>query len=128
MVDPITALHLVATVGSEAVSFIEKAYKVFQTIKSIKDAPKHARELVTEISSVASLIPQLQDVLTDSLEADLDTFKSMLVALNSKMRVLERQTPEQLKWPFTKSETQEKILKIGRYKETFNLAITAAMA
>jgi hypothetical protein len=128
MLDPITALQIVATVGGGAACFIEQAYKFFQAVKSIKDAPKHARQLVSELSAVASLIPQLQDVLTDSLNADLDTFNSMVIQMRSKMQVVGKYKTEQLKWPFTEAETEAKLREIGRYKETFGLALASAMA
>ena len=52
----------------------------------------------------------------------------MLDEMNDRMKILETQKREQLRWPFTHVETQEKLSKIGRYKETFNLALTAELA
>lgn len=133
--DPLTVLHLVTTVATGAYSFTSNAYMVFQAFKAIYDAPKHAQELRQEITLAFQLLESLKDVVTrpdfttsESLENALEDFKSMLDELNDKMASVKTDRREQLKWPFTIKDTQEKLAKIGRYKETFNLALTTEIA
>jgi phage shock protein A len=128
MLDPVSAFQLVNTAAGVACTFVSNAYMIFQAVKAVKGAPKLARELADEISSVAGQLPRLQEVLTESLRNDLQEFKSMLDEMNDRMKILETQKREQLRWPFTYAETQEKLSKIGRYKETFNLALTVELA
>ena len=66
--------------------------------------------------------------LSTSLEADLLDLKSLLTKMNAKMEIVIAKKQEQMKWPFEIKETKEKLLKMGRYKETFNLALTAGIA
>jgi hypothetical protein len=62
------------------------------------------------------------------LEDDLIHCKTLLAEMNAKMEIVIAQKREQLKWPFDIKETQDKLLKMGRYKETFNLALTMGIA
>ena len=65
--------------------------------------------------------------LSTSLKDSLLEFKSLLAEMNAKMEIVIAQKKEQMKWPFDNKETQEKLSKIGRYKQTFNLALTAGL-
>ena len=48
--------------------------------------------------------------------------------MNAKMEAVIAQKQEQIKWPFEIKETQDKLLKIGRNKEAFTLALTTGIA
>ncbi len=133
--DPFSALHLITIVAGEAYSFISKTYTIFQAVKAIKDAPKHAQGLLKEIISVSSLLQSLEEVVipphftaSTSLKDDLIDFKSMLNEMNARMAIVKTEKLEQVKWPFTMKETQDKLLKIERYKATFKLALTVEIA
>ena len=135
VMDPLAALHLVTTVAGVAYSVISHTYTIFQAIKTVKDAPKHAQELQKEIIFVASLLQQLEEIVTQpdftastALKEDLNDFKSMLDEMNDKMAIVKAQRLEQVKWPFTIKETQEKLSKLERYNATFKLALIVDIA
>ena len=133
--DPITVLHLITTVAGVAYSFISKTYKILQDVKAIKNAPKHAKELSKEMGSISQLLQSLEEVVTSpnftasrSLNDDLLDFQSMLNEMNATLAIVETQKVEQVKWPFTVKETKDKLLKMERYKATFELALTVDIA
>jgi hypothetical protein len=133
--DPVSVLHLITTVAGVAYSFISKTYTIVQAAKAIKDAPKHAQELRKEMSSISQLLQSLEEVVrspnftaSTSLKDDLLDFQSMLNEMNATLAILETQKIEQVKWPFTGKETKDKLLKMERYKATFELALTVDIA
>jgi hypothetical protein len=133
--DPVSALHLITTVAGVAYSVISKTYTILQAAKAIKDAPKHAQEPRKEMASISSLLQSLEEVVTSpnftastSLKDDLLDFQSMLNEMNATMAIFETQKLEQVKWPFTVKETNDKLLKMERYKATFKLALTVDIA
>jgi hypothetical protein len=133
--DPVSVLHLITTVAGVAYSVISKTYTILQVAKAIKDAPKDAQNLRREMTSISSLLQSLEEVVTSpnftastSLKDDLLDFQSMLNDMNATMAILETQRLEQVKWPFTVKETKDKLLKVERYKATFELALTVDIA
>src|SRR5438046_781850 len=130
------ALAIVTAAVQLAQTFRLSARTIYQTFNDVRNAPKHATELRNEISSVLNLLHLLEDQVVSStmerisatLKDDILECKSLLVEMNAKMEIVIAQKKEQMKWPFDVKETQEKLLKIGRYKETFNLALTVGLA
>jgi hypothetical protein len=130
--DPLT---IVASAAHLAYTVISKTYAIYQTTKAIKNAPKEALALRSEIRSVSTMLCSLEEkarsptfTLWTLLEEDLLNCKSLLAEMNAKMEIVIAQKREQMKWPFDIKETQDKLLQMGRYKQTFNLALNMGIA
>jgi hypothetical protein len=130
--DPLT---IVPSVARSAHAVILNTYTIYQTAKAIKNAPKEAWALRSEILSVSAVLLLLEEkamsptfTLSTLLKDDLLDCKTLLDEMRSKMERVIAQKREQMRWPFDIKETQDKLLKMGRYKGTFNLALTMGIA
>jgi hypothetical protein len=137
--DPITVVGLAASVAQLA----DLAGRVFMGLfgyyRQVKEAPTRSRELRDELQAVADLLDSLKSLFIQltavkevglkevgllRLEESVAHFETFLVDLENRTMQARTQGIYRLKWPFSKDENRRLIETIGRYKETFILALT----
>jgi hypothetical protein len=134
MMDPVTAVGLVASVAQLAGLAKDVILKLYEYGSDVKDAPQQASELRAELSILCDLIEWLKEALKksphtvftppDSLRNAVDDFSSMLIELQTKLlKDSSGLVGRLIKWPFTKKEMATYLLRLERYKSTFSAAL-----
>jgi hypothetical protein len=139
MMDPITAVGLVASVVQLADAARSTFSALFQYYEDVRDAPERSRELREELKALYDILGSLESVLIlkssastfavpNSLKSAITQFQEMLDSMTE--RVAERKTKglKRLKWPFTKKENDRYLVRMERYKSTFNAALNTKTA
>jgi Cdc6-like AAA superfamily ATPase len=141
MADP---LSLAASIAG-LISLADVAFKyTFKFVRATKDAKSDVSTLADEINNVGSILRVLEALASD-LETEGDQFDPTLRNhyLNHCFRTLSRietkakkatqrfarskveSIYQQLKWPFSSSETKDLLAELSRHKETINMALAA---
>lgn len=141
MTDPLSMSASIAGLISIA-DLVFKA--VFKYARGVKDAKNDINSLADEINGLSTVLRSLQ-ALALELEADGDSFDPALrnhylshcwktiekiekrvgKASKASSRSKVGGIIQQLKWPFTASETKELLAELSRHKETINIALSA---
>jgi hypothetical protein len=133
--DPISVIGLAASVAQLAGIAKQTFSTVFQYLEDVKDAPERSRELRGELLTVTDLIQSLEEILNrsppkssftppPSLTSAIPEFKDMLETMQTRVTEAKTKGVKRLKWPFTKEQNERYLTRIGRYKDTFNLALS----
>lgn len=126
----------VEQVCAKVLSIIWKYYS------EVKDAKSNVTHLANEIRDFHDVMHKIQELFQrDSMVAKVPTSASLtptieqclldIKMLESKLdpgtgaKVMKRVGKRALKWPFTKKEVDEWVVKFQRLKETVNLALNA---
>jgi len=94
---------------------------------AVKNSPKRSEELRQEMSNISTLLDSLDHVAPDSIFTDkgpIDEFHAILKEMNAHVAKPMINRIGRWKWPFTEEENNRLLLKIERYKATFNLAVS----
>jgi hypothetical protein len=126
--DPITAVGLAASTDQLAGVARRIVSNLYQYYEAVRDAPKSALELRAEMGAVCALLESLAATITEntasaSLRDAVAEFENMLNDMNAKVDLSKTKGMQRLKWPFNKDENERLLSRIGRYKDTFNLAL-----
>ena len=142
------AVGLAASIGGLATIASEVSKLCYSYFGDVVNARKDVEQLASEISSLASLLERLSTPaeasrvsqasdsgpasqlvrectkMSEMLKKFQDELQCQLNKRSgSKLRNLASSTKARLKWPFRKKDTQERIQKIERLKETFALEL-----
>lgn len=129
--DPVSAVGLVASAAQLAEMAANVYLSLFKYFRAVKQAPKLSKELREEALLVNEVLEELKSALetidtqpstTSGLNNAFDGMTKILNKLESEVK--ESEVMKRLKWPFTEQENKEYLSKLGRYKGTFNLALT----
>lgn len=140
MADP---LSLAASLAG-LVSLADSAFRhVYKYIRGVKGAKEEITKIAQELQSFTGILRSVQ-VLAQSLEEEGDTYdpairvhhvyycEQTLTKIHDRMKRAAQKVEkgksrdgllQQLKWPFSKSETQEVLEELERHKTNMNLGI-----
>lgn len=131
--DPVSAFGIAASASQLAEQAAGIAKTLYDYFRSVRDAPKHSKELRIEALIVADVLEDLTSVLKD-LPLDIKTgntidesVKEFAVTIREMARFIEVREDEYMKrfkWPFTQKENEKLIAKLERYKKTFHMALS----
>ncbi|KAL8989420.1 MAG: hypothetical protein Q9177_001692 [Variospora cf. flavescens] len=128
--DPGTAIAI-GQVSAKVVSIIWKYYS------DVKDAESNITFLANEIQDFRNVVQRLQDLLQRSSKfsvsaalettitqalTDINTLETKLDP-GTRAKAMRRLGKRALKWPFSKKEVDEWVLRFQRFKATVNLAL-----
>ena len=141
--DPVSAAASVIAVIQIAASVLSTCYE-YQS--SVKNAPKEAEHIISELSSLKYVLEQVLTVaqreeqsrpkesfslakLTTS-GGELDICREILTELQRKLQPQEgwRGIKKALTWHFKEGEFRKTLDRIGKSKDTLNLAVTVDTA
>ena len=133
--DPISAIGFVASVAQLAGVAKQTFSAIFQYLEDVKDAPERSGELRSELATVCDLLQSLDEVLNmstpkssfippASLRTAIPEFQDMLESMQARVTEIQTKGVRRLKWPFTKEQNERYLIRIGRYKDTFTLALS----
>ncbi|KAL8966803.1 MAG: hypothetical protein Q9197_005783 [Variospora fuerteventurae] len=128
--EPGTAIAI-GQVSAKVVSIIWKYYS------DVKDAESNITFLANEIQDFRNVVQSLQDLLQRSSKVSVSaaletTITQALTDINSletkldpgtRAKAMRRLGKRALKWPFTKKEVDEWVVRFQRFKATVNLAL-----
>ncbi|KAL9016281.1 MAG: hypothetical protein Q9185_006377 [Variospora sp. 1 TL-2023] len=128
--EPGTAIAI-GQVSAKVVSIIWKYYS------DVKDAESNITFLANEIHDFRNVVQSLQDLLQRSSKVSVSaaletTITQALTDINSletkldpgtRAKAMRRLGKRALKWPFTKKEVDEWVVRFQRFKATVNLAL-----
>lgn len=130
MLDPATAIGLVASVDQLTALAKTIVSNLYQYFNAVQKAPKRSLELRNEMGVICGLLEKLQ-VLTNEpsfpssapLKDAIPSLQTILAEMNT--RIAERQTKglRKLKWPFSEEENNRLLSRISHYIGTFNMAL-----
>jgi len=109
---------------------------MYQFFEAVKEAPIRSRELREEMGSICGLLESLeglvasnsQSTLLRSLDTTISELHRMLRDMNTRVSESQTRGLRRLKWPFTKTENERLLSRIGRYKETLNVTLNTQCA
>ncbi|KAI0887568.1 ankyrin [Annulohypoxylon maeteangense] len=141
MSDPLSVSASIAGL----ISLADLTFKlVYKYVRGVKDARNDIQSLADEINGLSSVLRTLEAIAT-TLESEGDKFDPTLRLhyLNHCRRTLDKiekrvrkavdrlakskigAVVQQLKWPFSSSETQDLLTELARHKETIIMALSA---
>jgi hypothetical protein len=131
MLDPITAIGLVAAVGTLAQLSEQVLLGLYKYLVDVKKAPHRSKELREEIGIMLSLVTTLKETMEQesdnipqaSLYAAVEEFACMLREMADQVEAKKTMGARKLVWPFTQAKNAEYLAKIERYKSLFSLAL-----
>lgn len=132
--DPVSIVGLAASTAQLAGLAKDTFTAIFKYVGEVKDAPKHARDLRNELLAVCDLVDSLDNALNvssttssfnppASLASAIAEFRGILETIKDRITEVKTRGVRRLTWPFTKGQTEKHLTRIGRYKETFNMAL-----
>jgi hypothetical protein len=131
--DPVSIVGLAASAAQLAGLAKDTFKALFNYVGEVKDAPSCARDLRNELLAVCDLVDALDNALNvsstssftppASLSSAIPEFRGILETLKSRIPEAQPRGIGRLKWPFTKQETEKYLNRIGRYTDTFNMAL-----
>lgn len=131
--DPVSIVGLAASAAQLASLAKDTFTALFNYVREVKDAPKCGRDLRNELLAVCDLVDSLDNALNmsstssftrpASLASAIPEFRGILETLKTRITEAQARGIRRLKWPFTKQETEKYLTRIGRYKDTFNMAL-----
>lgn len=137
--DPVTAIGLASGVVQLADLARTTFSALFQYFEDVRHAPKRSRELRRELESLCDILGDLDHVLAshsaatpfkapDSLKSAITDFQGMLESMNARVTESRTKGLGRLKWPFTKEENDRYLIRMERYKSTFNAVLNIKTA
>jgi hypothetical protein len=133
VMDPITAVGLVASAAQLAELAVQVLAKLFQYTVNVKAAPESSRKLRDEIGTSLSLIKSLEVMLGqnpnrpmhrgDLLVRTVDEFRQTLESLDKRVQPSKTRGIGKLTWPLKKEENDLIISRIERYKSALSLTL-----
>jgi hypothetical protein len=127
--DPLSPISL--AVGLESVVLTAKSIisELFQ-FEAAKNAPQKSKELRQEMHTVCDTLESLNLELPSSehysslasLKDSLSESTAILIEMDTR---IEQMSTGPLSWPFSKDENHRLLSKIGKYKESFTMTLTA---
>jgi hypothetical protein len=132
--DPVSIVGLAASAAQLAGLAKDTFTALFNYVREVTDAPKCARDLRNQLLAVCDLVDALDSALNmssttssftppASLSSAIHEFREILEALKARIAEAQARGIRRWKWPFTKQETEKYLTRIGRYKDTFNMAL-----
>ena len=134
--DPVSAVGLGVTIFKLGVATKNLISNMYEYYEAVRDAQKRSQELRQELSVICDLLFTLEEVVSSptSLDVDFPTTPALVDSIQElrtmvnqmNVRVAVPKTAglgRRLKWPFSKAENDDRLDRIGRYKQTFTLAL-----
>jgi hypothetical protein len=97
---------------------------------AVKNAPKHSKELRQEMGALSELLEVLEETLDSPALDNIFTtsspskdFLALLNELNGRVKESKTKGLGRFKWPFSQNENKSLLVRIERYKTTFDFAL-----
>jgi hypothetical protein len=127
--DPLSPIRLAMGLESVVLSAKTIVSKLFH-FEAAKNAPEKSKELRREMHTVCDTLESLSLALPTSehysgltlLRDSLSEFAAILIEMNTRV---EQMSTGPLSWPFSKDENHRFLSKIGKYKESFTMTLSA---
>jgi len=124
---------LIASVGSLAELTLSVFTSLYRYYGDVKSGPTASADLRNELGVMLNVIDHLKESLksdTPSLQVYCNVLGGAVAELTWMIKEMEKRVAAEkakginrLKWPFSKSENEEFLTRIERYKGTINLAL-----
>lgn len=124
---------LITSVGTLAEITLAVFTNLYRYYGDVKSAPKASAELRNELGVMLNVLEHLQGSLrndTPSLQPYYNVLEDALSKLTRLVKDMDQHVSVEhmkgigrLTWPFKKSENEELIERIGRYKSTITMAL-----
>jgi hypothetical protein len=130
MVDPVTAIGLVATAGQLAQQACSIFVALFSYFKDLHDAPADSKALRSELDLLVDVLNHIEETFQGReiplpIQKSLEQINQWLSILEAKIQKKEITGLRRLQWPFKKQETKELISKIDRIKADMQSTISS---
>ena len=127
MIDPVGLAASVASLAELAFAIASALYKYSGDVKNAPDQSEQLRKELGDLQTICKIVQESVEVETKGLPEALGTqvvaFKATLDMMLKRAAIEKTSGLRRLKWPFTKSENVEYIIKIERFKSTLNLIV-----
>jgi predicted trehalose synthase len=125
MIDPATVCKIIG----ETITIVTQTYRYFE---ALKNGPKHAEEVRSEMQNISALLGSLQVVLASpsanstfiatAIINSVEQFRKMVNEMNKKVEEKQIKGVPRLAWPLAATEMKQLLERMERYKTTFMMA------